>query len=167
MVCHRQSRRRKRQGTERLAADQQVIARSPHRAGVCVHRTQVPCDRTGRRGGQQRFPQDHGGRRRRDDPRGGQRPVYSKGGSYDRGAGRRDRRRYRQRLDPDVRDSAQIFRSDPGDRRRTLFFAGRRRGFVPQGDLQAGALYGQRGRGGLRRRREPSLQPPERGREAG
>ena len=107
MVCHRQSRRRKRQGTERLAADQQVIARSPHRAGVCVHRTQVPCDRTGRRGGQQRFPQDHGGRRRRDDPRGGQRPVYSKGGSYDRGAGRRDRRRYRQRLDPDVRDSAK------------------------------------------------------------
>ena len=122
MVCHRQSRRRKRQGTERLAADQQVIARSPHRAGVCVHRTQVPCDRTGRRGDQQRFPQDHGGRRRRDDPRGGQRPVYSKGGSYDRGAGGRDRRRYRQRLDPDVRDSAQIFRSDPGDRRRTLFF---------------------------------------------
>ena len=161
MVCHRQPGRRQRPGTGGLAPNQQTAARQPYRSGVCLHRAQVPCDRAGSRSGQQRFPQTDRRRRRRHDPRGRQRPVHPESGADAGRIAERNRRRYRQRLDPDVRYSAQIFRSDPRDRRGTLVPAGRRNDLLLPVFLPANPLHGQRGGGGIRRSGQPALQPPQ------
>ena len=163
MVRDRQPGGRQRPGADRLAADQPAAARASYRARVCIYRAEVPCDRTGRRGRQQRFPQDYRSRRRRYDPRGRQRAVHSEDRSDDRCVAERDRRRNGQRLDPDVRHPAQVFGGDPRDRRRTLVPSRRGRHIVLQGQLQAEPLHGQCGGRRLRRFREPEVQSPQGG----